>query len=461
MKLPKMPAKTSKKIAVFYMAHDGITSHYAGIGTYTKSYLDNFPKIIGLLKKGRLYIDLYLITPKYNKSFYGYNENIKQRNKSLAKKYGGKLIEVDNGMNGLDSYGEIKNWNLCAANATKSIKNYFPKYEKNIVIAVDTPFLRVGEFLNKSCSKKNFSVVLSPQSTEQIHHSGIFGRYKWEKKVFDYANRSKNVFVSFSSQYIKHHLIKEYRVNIDRLIPSMSGLSLGSERYKKFTQGYIASRLQEYDIPIDRQIVFTVGRIEKYKGFEETIKLFLQINKKIDPYLVMVGVSYIDNNPLIKKLVHAKTKNKIEGKFIFNLDLVLPTLLWQWKNTKISCHLSQFEPFGLAPTEARLLAKNNGPVVIVSDRGGLKEQIINSKDGFIASYGSIESYKTITDKIFKMSSMDLKKIRILAYGRVVERYNSFKNILTLLGCLDRDIKLLIENKKRRNPQTSSSVRSKC
>jgi len=436
-----------KRFGLFYLAHDGITSHYAGIGTYTKSYLDNLPQIINLLENNGLLVDLYLVTPKYKKGFYGYNDSLKKSSLKLVKRYTGRLIEVDNGMKGLDSYGGIENWNMCSENASVCISKYLSSHDRNIIIAVDTPFLKVGELLNKSNSVRNYNVVLSPQSTEKIHNSNILCRYEWEKRAFVNANNSNNIFVSYSSLYIKNHLLTEYGVFSEKMVPSMSGLSLGSSRYKKYSQKYIAEQLDKYGIPLDRPLIFTLGRLEPYKGFLETIKLFKQIDAKFKPYLVMLGFSYTKDNPMISKLKEIKNKEKIDGKFIFQLDLILPTLIWQWKNTKISAHISQFEPFGLAPVEARLLAKNHGPVVVVSDRGGLPEQIINGKDGFIAKYDSTDSYSDVVNKIFSLSPEELRNMRTEAYKRVIEKYDSKKNILKLLTCVDSDIKHLCIKKQ--------------
>lgn len=446
MKRKRIVQTQNKRIGLFYLAHDGITSHYAGIGTYTKSYLDNLPKIIEDLKKYKLHIDLYLVTPWYKKEFYGYNKDLKQNNLNLAKRFKGKVIEVDNGMGGLDSYGNTENWDQCSKNTAEYLSRYLRIYDSNIVIAVDTPFLRVGEFLNECYCKKNLKVVLSPQSTERIHHSNISGRYEWEKKVFFHAENSKNIFVSYSSLYIKRHLSQEYGISRKKLIPSMSGLSFSSTRYKKYSQKYIAQQLAKYGIPLNRPLVFTVGRLEPYKGFEETIKLFKQINSKFNPYLILLGFSYIKGNPLVSKLREMKKNEKIHGKFIFHLDLILPTLIWQWKNSKISAHLSQFEPFGLAPVEARFLAKDSGPVVIVSDQGGLKEQISNNTDGFVATYGSVGSYRNIVEKIFGMNPANLCKIRAKAYSRVMKKYDSYRNILILLTYLDKDIKIFLKKR---------------
>ena len=154
----------------------------------------------------------------------------------------------------------------------------------------------------------------------------------------------------------------------------------------------------------------------------------------------MAGVSYINNNPLIIKLESIKKEHGISGKFIFKLDLKLPILMWQWKNTIISSHLSQFEPFGLAPVEARLMARDNGPVVVVSDRGGLKEQILSFQDGYVAEYGKEASYEGIIRSIFCKKQAELKKMRKSAYANVIKKYDSYENIFILLTCVSPAIK---------------------
>ena len=74
-------------------------------------------------------------------------------------------------------------------------------------------------------------------------HDGITSHYAG---IGTYT-RSYLDFVSYSSFYINNHLIEEYGVSKNILIPSMSGLNLNSTRYKRFSQRYIASRLKNME----------------------------------------------------------------------------------------------------------------------------------------------------------------------------------------------------------------------
>ena len=59
------------KLLVNLCAHDGIISHYAGVGTIVKRYIEAFTTI---LNKKNIDYDLNLFTPEYYAGCFGYSE---------------------------------------------------------------------------------------------------------------------------------------------------------------------------------------------------------------------------------------------------------------------------------------------------------------------------------------------------------------------------------------------------
>lgn len=426
------------KYAVVYMAHDGITSHYAGIGTYSMCYIYSLPKIAELVAGAGGALNIFMVTPRYQPSFYGYKKDLMVLCTKICRKYDGELFEVDDGLGGTESYGGIKNWELVSKQAADIVADLAEDYDRVIVVAVDTPFLMTGEALFKKYPSlgEKVTVVLSPQSTERIHRTGVSNRFRWEKRRFAAAVKYPSIKISYSSLFLKNHLKQEYGLASSRMVMSMSGIIFDSPRYKRLSQKKIRDILVSRGLPLDRKIVFSVGRLEAYKGFEDTMRICKYIDHKIKPYLVLVGVSYIPNNPLLPRLRKIKKELGLDGKLIFNLDLELPTALWQWSNCLLSAHISRYEPFGLAPVEARYLAGEAGPVVVVSDQGGLKEQVKDGYEGFVVKYGNQLDYQRVANKVSKMSASQSKLMRKRARENVIERYDARRNILALLGEVD-------------------------
>lgn len=428
----------NKKIALCILSHDGITGYYAGVGTYTQCYIDNLTALHNEAKHKGYDIKPYLITQYTVPIFYGWNPRTRAKSEILCRELGGEIIEIDSGLAGVDVYGGIENWERASQMAAKHISSILAHNDEVIIVAIDTTFLAITGYLNEFIKKEDWSKIrisLSPQSTELVHKSGTENRFKWERKHFLACLRFDNVYVSYSSYFMRDNLERGYGIPSDRLIPSLSGLSFGSDRLRKRSSEELSDELTARGIPIDRNIVMTVGRLEAYKGFDQTIELFRTIAPMHRPFLIMTGVSYVPNNPLIVDLYAKKERYGIDGKFFFDLDLDLSPILWQWQNTRISCHLSEREPFGLAPLEARCLAVEKGPVVVVSDRDGLKEQFEDGKEGFVVKYGSFEDYKSVTRTVFDDPSFDVQGMRHAAYDNVIEKYDSSKNIRELLSYL--------------------------
>mgnify|MGYP003377319260 CR=1 FL=1 len=71
------------KLLINLCAHDGIISHYTGVGTIVDRYIQTFNYILS--KMIDIEYKLNLITPEYNKDSFGYS-NIYDKNHRQIKK---------------------------------------------------------------------------------------------------------------------------------------------------------------------------------------------------------------------------------------------------------------------------------------------------------------------------------------------------------------------------------------
>jgi glycosyltransferase involved in cell wall biosynthesis len=435
---PTIINEAPRRLALFYLAHDGITSYYTGVGTYTKCYRETLPLAIRQASEAGYDVSLFLVTIYSNPDYCGASPETAAESRTLCRELNGRVIELDNGLDGSNTYGSVPHWDAASRQAADVVADALKVFDSAVVVAVDTPFLKVAEFLNARLSpadRARVTVCLSPQSTETIHKTGIPRRYEWEHAALRACTDWANTSVSYSSLYLRDDLAGGYQVPHERLIPSINGLSFTAERHRRYSQDYIGSRLAQGGLPTDRPIVVSVGRLERYKGFQEAIRLFSLIPKRHRPYLVLIGVSYIDDNPLLHELEAEKDRLGIDGTFIFHFDAVLPVLLWQWHHCVLSVHLSLYEPFGLAPTEARYLARDHGPVVVVSDRGGFREQVTDGNEGFMVRYGDTDDYRRVVATVFEEADFDGAAMRLRAHANVVANYDCRRNIAEFLAYL--------------------------
>ena len=67
------------KLLINLCAHDGIISHYTGVGTMVERYILSIQKV---LMKNHIDFDINLFTPQYNTDSFGYSKQIEENNKS-------------------------------------------------------------------------------------------------------------------------------------------------------------------------------------------------------------------------------------------------------------------------------------------------------------------------------------------------------------------------------------------
>lgn len=82
------------KLLINLCAHDGIISHYTGVGTMVERYILSIQKV---LMKNHIDFDINLFTPQYNTDSFGYSKQIEENNKS---KKNVKIFKVENGSGG-------------------------------------------------------------------------------------------------------------------------------------------------------------------------------------------------------------------------------------------------------------------------------------------------------------------------------------------------------------------------
>ena len=137
------------KLLINLCAHDGIISHYNGVGTMCIRYIECISKILDEMS---IDYQLNLFTPEYKNDSFGYDSSIKEKH-SLKSRI--KIYEIDNGSNGYVNYGTIDNWKKLCQNTAKIINEIdYSKYDQVLSIYNDTPFACLANYLNNAENHK-------------------------------------------------------------------------------------------------------------------------------------------------------------------------------------------------------------------------------------------------------------------------------------------------------------------
>lgn len=422
-----------KRVAIVYMAHDGFTSLYTGVGAIAQDFLLSFPQVAKNLKQEfkKYTFDCYATTIKYNKNCFGFSEIVKTNTENFIKQNKNThLIELLNGSNADESYATIDYWKAASISGATFIYLLSLQYDEVIAITVDTPFTQVANYFFKQYDTANVKILWLPQSTVLIHREKEKSlskaekeRYVWEKDVIDLATKNKDVFIGYIGDFMRKHLIEDYSAKLSRLINFSNGLYLEGLKKNITTQDNIKSLLHSLEIPLERPLLLSFGRTELYKGLDLVLDNVSGIAKEYNFFTVVLTAPYDDEagKSMFKKLKKFETNDKKNIKVISTQNFSLPHKIMQWKKTFILAILSRAEPFGLIPIESRFY-NNKNLTLIVSNRGGLKDQVASGNDGFVTSLDK-KSIRESFKKVAKLSLKDKEKIAINGYKKVIASYD--------------------------------------
>lgn len=409
------------KLLINICAHDGIVSHYTGVGTIVKRYIEAFSNV---LAKTKIEYTMNLFTPEYWKTSFGYSETTEKIHISMEKT---KTFMISNGTNGKANYGTVKEWKALSQNTAQSINSIINEsdYDFIITIANDTPYAGLLELLNDS---ENHKKVWIPHSTVKIHRvdsaiegsEKMFGeRLKWEEDAIGFINKNANSFLGSTGNYIHEHLVSEYNLNPQKAIFVINGEIMSRETVYEETEemALLFNEIKDYD-----SMVFSFARAEEYKNLEATMHL----GKELGIKPVVIAQSYFPGQPIIKQ--YETTARNTGTKLFVDVPFHFPQyILKHYDKPLVMLIPSKKEIVGLIVNETRKLNKAN-VLVVANDIGGLHEQIADGRDGVLVD---LEDITGAANKISKYLNSDtIREMNILSQLRLKEMYD-FEKICTV------------------------------
>lgn len=405
------------RLLINLCAHDGIISHYAGVGTIVRRYIE---AIKYLLDKNNINYHLNLFTLEFNKDSMGYNEIIWKEHSNLDHT---SIYICSNGTNGETSFGNIHNWRLASKKVSEIINKIdFKKYDYVITLANDTPFAGLLELIKE---EENSIKAWIPHSTGKIYNEDMSlskekqtrnERLEWEQDTIDYINKHDRTYLISTGKYIRNHIIEEYQLNKDKNIDIINGELLFRDNFydENDRMKEILKELEKYS-----SIILSLGRAEKYKNLDKTMLL----GKEMEIKSVVITQQYFKNQPIVEDY----KKLALETNSILYVDepFFLPQYIVQNYSKKMIMLIpSEREIFGLVINEIRRFNKDN-VLIVANKRGGLVEQINDGVDGILVDLDNIAEASIKIKKYF--NDADIKKLNNAGQKRLSKDYNLINN----------------------------------
>jgi glycosyltransferase involved in cell wall biosynthesis len=327
----------------------------------------------------------FIVSPLLREGCLGWDESLMAANTDILVGIGGGRIFHRDKYGGTYQYGDIENWSLCSHSASISVNEHIKCVNATVKIAIgfDTPYAALGSTLSK-----DVLCIWVPHSTGVLHEvDGIQhdqSRYQWEQAGVELAVQRKNCYLGAIGDFMHEHLAEHFGAHRDRILMLRNGLVATS------TASSINYSLDRFGFRPNETVIFSTGRAEKYKGFGDLVEAFHRLDTNAK--LLIIASRSTQFCPVfneIEQAVHDLGTRAVLAEGFITRDEIAEIV--RDPRTRVVTTPSHGEPFGMLPVETRCWMTPPGPVLVSSDRHGLKEQIADGKDGLMYECGNVDS----------------------------------------------------------------------
>lgn len=217
------------------------------------------------------------------------------------------------------------------------------------------------------------------------------------------------------SNHIKNHVLKNYKVDENKLRLVFRCVNLERFSPSAVTQERMIQKVKEYNIPDDKPVLFLGGRITKWKGQHLLIEALSKM-KNQDYYCIIAGdeqgrEEYFKSLMALAKKLNLGNKVGIYGKVLdmpaamMVSDVVLSTAI-------------EPEAFGRIAIEGQAMGK----IVVASNIGGSLDSVIDGVTGKLYQFDDPQALADALDWALSLSLSEKKKISAAAQKNVRENF---------------------------------------
>lgn len=417
-------------------AHDGIVSHYTGVGTVCQGYIKS---IRDYAARSGEEITLQLVTPRYNQDSFGYSERAALSSKAIAESLGGSVAMIENGSDGAVNYGTPEHWRTLCKNTAAYIRGLDTSgYDKVVVMYNDTPFACLGDYLNDT----DLWQYWIPHSTVKIHkvdsaldkaQSDYFQeRLEWEMGAVDGINARDRSYLAVIGEYIREHMINEYGALASKCVALTNGVfagEAGAHDANNMSTGVKSPLVDAIDPR--KTIILSFARAEAYKNLEYTIKLGAHFDA--DEYqTIVIAQSYYPTQPILAEYARIRDAHNPGAMLFIDPPFDLPKQILALKNKKVVVVPSHAETMGIIVNEIRYMNDPNC-IVVANDVDGLNEQITDGYDGVLITADDYHLQDSARKVRGAMRDDMRSKIVQNGYDTVTKQYDLGRNVECFLN----------------------------
>ncbi|WP_159944905.1 glycosyltransferase family 4 protein [Nocardiopsis sp. FR6] len=419
----------NERRALLYCTFNGIANCTNGIARQTQTLLSAFEHRREELFANTGRFDLHVAVPTPGPLLWGYDPAFLARSRASLAASGAFLHFLDH-----DSAAEFWSplvWEHLSLQAAVLAARLAEAYDQVLLIAVDTPYAGVGGHLPplRPDSSERVRVLLALYGSALLHRSREPGRLEWEKAAVA-STSDPRVRVGDIGNSFTRHLVKDYGLPPDRLVPYASSLDLVTADLHPLPRDRAYQVMDSHRIPRDRPIVAAFGRTDPVKGLDLLIDALAPLAHRV--HLVTVVVPFHDRDPLLERYRDQIRSAGLRATLVPRFTRDLPRALCSVPETRAVVCPSRSETLANVPFEVACWARKVGPVVTAPRLGGFVEQIRHGTTGLLYSPDHISELTDTVKEILALPAARLARMRTAAYAEVATNRDIVPNLSVTL-----------------------------
>ena len=306
----------SKRVIAFVqLSFDGVCNYYTGVGTVvlqTQSLIAEMNRD----PQQPYHIKSYLITA-CNPTFRYYSDPILEKNRAVCEQTGGKVVMLSHST--LNSpFATFPDWDRLCHEGAETCVEIIRQNTYTLIVAHDTTYAHVPMKIRKAlatCSEiKSHRILWVPHGTGLLFQDKE-ERQRWELTAAQGANEG-GYKIGYTGQYFKEHFQSPpFSMPSTSLEPYLLGI-LPDSYLEPLSEAQITPVLQTHSIPLDKMIIFSLGRSVIWKGHDITLELYRHLKQEHpELHLVLLAppTSMLDYSSNLEKRINTE---KLEVTFL-------------------------------------------------------------------------------------------------------------------------------------------------
>jgi glycosyltransferase involved in cell wall biosynthesis len=432
------------KLGIMHLTFEGVQTWGGGVATVTRAHLRTVPLLAQVLRRHGINLTMHLADIAYAKDHERYDPGAQEWAEKQLRKTGGRLFLLPNRSQGRlefaqwgeGDWGSIENWKTASIAGATAALNLARDYDAFVLFGHDTPYGLINLYatLQAEAFGVDMTTIYIVHSSALTHELPLPApeRLMAESLAMHWTKITPKAKLGSISQFMAEHISRDYGIPSGNIVPTRNGVEPQDPIYAARPLKTVEKKLAEHGIPTDRPLIFSWGRAVEYKRFDVFLKAGALLKGEVHTVIVC--------SPEDPELVALNKKLSAGASLVFRFDPELVACLLQWPKTLAAGSLAKLEPCGLTPAETRVHARSRGPILIVSDTGGLPEQVTDGVDGFVTRQDDHRHVADVISSILGLAESKKAAIRKSGYRTILRRYTWRSNILETLAVVVPQVK---------------------